>query len=62
MVRRAIDCLPDRERSLLLLHAEGYAYRDSAIALELNEHSIGPLLAGARHAFRVCYERSPDAP
>jgi RNA polymerase sigma factor (sigma-70 family) len=61
-VRRTIDRLSERERSLLLLHAEGYAYRDIAAALELNERSVGTLLARARRAFRQCYEESADAP
>ena len=61
-VRCAIDRLPERERNLLLLHAEGYTYRDIAAALELNEHSVGTLLARARRAFRECYEGSADAP
>lgn len=60
-VRAALDRLPQRERGLLLLRAEGYSYRDMAIALELNEASVGTLLARARHAFRKCYE-DPDAP
>ena len=61
-VRQAIDRLPERERRLLLLHAEGYGYRDIAAALELNERSVGTLLARARQAFRQCYEESADAP
>lgn len=54
-VRTAIDGLPDRERRLLLLRAEGYSYRDTAAALDLNEASIGTLLARARAAFREGY-------
>ena len=61
-VRAAIDRLPVRERRLLLLQAEGYSYRDIAAALELNEASIGTLLARARRAFREAYEGAPDAP
>ena len=57
-VRSAIDRLPERERRLLLLRAEGYSYRDMAAALDLNEASIGTLLARARAAFRECYEES----
>jgi RNA polymerase sigma factor (sigma-70 family) len=60
-VRAAIDRLSERERRLLLLRAEGYSYRDIAAALDLNEASVGTLLARARHAFRECYE-DPDAP
>jgi RNA polymerase sigma-70 factor (ECF subfamily) len=59
-VRAALDRLPDRDRSLLLLRAEGYSYRDMAAALDLNEGSVGTLLARARAAFRDCYE-DPDA-
>jgi RNA polymerase sigma factor (sigma-70 family) len=60
-VRRAINRLPPRERRLLLLHAEGYGYRDIAAALELNQRSVGTLLARARQAFRQRYEESADA-
>jgi RNA polymerase sigma factor (sigma-70 family) len=60
-VRTAIDRLPEREGRLLLLRAEGYSYRDIAMALDLNEGSVGTLLARARQAFRECYE-DPDAP
>jgi RNA polymerase sigma-70 factor (ECF subfamily) len=57
-VRAAIDSLPEREGRLLLLRAEGYSYRDIAAALDLNEASVGTLLARARNAFRRCYEDS----
>lgn len=60
-VRTALDRLSQRDRGLLLLRAEGYSYRDIAVALELNEASVGTLLARARRAFRDCYE-DPDAP
>jgi RNA polymerase sigma factor (sigma-70 family) len=60
-VRRAIDRLPERERNLLLLQAEGYSYRDIAEVLELNESSIGTLLARARVLFREAYQDPSDA-
>jgi RNA polymerase sigma-70 factor (ECF subfamily) len=60
-VRKAIDTLPERERSLLLLHAEGYRYGDIAAALQLHEASVGTLLARARKAFRAAYDQAPDA-
>jgi DNA-directed RNA polymerase specialized sigma24 family protein len=47
---------------LLLLRAEGYRYRDIAAALELNESSVGTLLARAKSAFRNHYEGRTDAP
>jgi RNA polymerase sigma-70 factor (ECF subfamily) len=60
-VRAAIDRLPDRDRRLLLLQAEGYSYREIAVALALNEASIGTLLARAKLAFREAYEGESHA-
>ena len=60
-VRRVLDALPERERQLLLLRAEGYSYRDLAIALDLQETSVGVLLARAKRAFKERYEGQPDA-
>jgi len=60
-VRVALDRLPERERNMLLLQAEGYGYRDIAAALHLNEASVGVLLARARRAFREIYEESSGA-
>jgi RNA polymerase sigma factor (sigma-70 family) len=61
-VRRAVDALPERERHLLLLQVEGYSYHEIALALGLNEASVGTLLARARQAFRRRYEGTSDAP
>ena len=61
-VRRAIDMLPERERAMLLLRAEGYSYRDIATALQINEGSVGTLLARAKRAFRDRYDGGADAP
>lgn len=55
-VRAALDRLPERDRDLLLLRAEGYRYRDIAAALDLNEASVGTLLARAKRAFREAYD------
>jgi RNA polymerase sigma-70 factor (ECF subfamily) len=60
-VRVTLDRLPERERYLLLLRAEGYSYRDIAAALGLNQASIGVLLARAKRAFRDNYEGALDA-
>jgi RNA polymerase sigma factor (sigma-70 family) len=60
-VRAALEHLPERERQLLLLRAEGYSYREIARALELNEASVGTLLIRAKHAFRGLYTDSADA-
>jgi len=50
-VRRALRRLSERDRQLLLLRAESYRYREIAAALELNEASVGTLLARAKRAF-----------
>lgn len=54
-VRQVVDALPERDRRLLLLRAEGYSYREIASALALNEASVGTLLARAQRAFRESY-------
>lgn len=51
-VRAVLDSLPERDRELLLLSADGYGYREIGAALGLNEASVGTLLARARRAFR----------
>lgn len=61
-VRRVLDAMPERERGLLLLCAEGYSYREMAAALGLNEGSIGTLLARAKRTFRDLYEAGGHAP
>jgi RNA polymerase sigma-70 factor (ECF subfamily) len=61
-VRSAVDHLPERERHLLLLRAEGYSYREIAVALQMNQASVGTLLARAREAFREAYGEPDDAP
>jgi RNA polymerase sigma-70 factor (ECF subfamily) len=60
-VRSALDRMSERDRTMLLLHAEGYGYREIAAALEVNEKSVGVFLARARRAFREIYEESSDA-
>ena len=59
-VRQVLDRMPERERQLLLLSAEGYSYRDIALALELKEVSVGTLLARARQGFRELYRSVSD--
>ncbi|HEU4929932.1 MAG TPA: sigma-70 family RNA polymerase sigma factor [Candidatus Krumholzibacteria bacterium] len=60
-VRRALDRIPERERHMLLLRAEGYSYKEIAAALNIQETSIGTLLARAKRAFREHYEERADA-
>ena len=60
-VRAALEQLPERDQRLLLLRAEGYPYQDIAVALEMNQASVGTLLARARRAFLAVYQEGPDA-
>jgi len=60
-VRAALERLPERERQLLLLRAEGYSYREIAAALDLVETSVGTLLARAKRAFLDQFEGRSDA-
>jgi RNA polymerase sigma-70 factor (ECF subfamily) len=61
-VRRALDAMPERDRAMLLLRAEGYTYRELAESLRLHEASVGTLLARARGVFRAAYEEAIHAP
>ncbi|MBI3568841.1 MAG: sigma-70 family RNA polymerase sigma factor [Gemmatimonadetes bacterium] len=61
MVRAALDTLPERDAQLLLLREEGLSYREIALALGLNEVSVGTLLLRARAAFQTAMEARPYA-
>ena len=61
-VRVALHRLGDRERSLLLLAAEGHSYREMSKILRLREASVGTLLRRAKAAFRSAYEETQHAP
>lgn len=54
-VRETVDRMPERDRRLLLLQAEGFSYREIAAGLGLHEASVGTLLARARDRFRELY-------
>jgi RNA polymerase sigma-70 factor, ECF subfamily len=60
--RQALERIPEREREMLLLRAEGFSYREIADALNLNAASVGTLLARAKTTFLEAYEGPPDAP
>jgi RNA polymerase sigma-70 factor, ECF subfamily len=60
-VRAALEQLPERDRQMLLLCAEGYRYREIATALGINEASVGTLLSRAKRAFRAAYGDDTNA-
>jgi RNA polymerase sigma factor (sigma-70 family) len=49
--RRALSKLKEPLRSCLLLQNEGLSYKEIAVALEINETSVGALLVRARREF-----------
>jgi RNA polymerase sigma factor (sigma-70 family) len=60
-VRRALDTLSERDRTLLLLRHEGYSYRELARIVGVSETSVGTLLLRATHAFRTTFLAHTDA-
>ncbi len=60
-VRAALERLSERDRSLLLLRAEGYRYSEIAAALKINPASIGTLIARAEAAFRAYHQGTSNA-
>jgi RNA polymerase sigma factor (sigma-70 family) len=50
-VGSALDTLSERDRTLLLLHHDGVAYKDLATVVGVKASSVAPLLARARRRF-----------
>ena len=50
-VRKALDSLDERDRTLLLMREEGFQYRELAEAIGVEPTSVGTLLARARRRF-----------
>ncbi len=50
-VGSALDTLSDRDRTLLLLHHDGVAYKELATLVGVKASSVAPLLARARRRF-----------
>jgi RNA polymerase sigma-70 factor (ECF subfamily) len=54
-VREALAALDERERRMLLMREEGFAYREIADAVGVAPGSVGTLLARALARFRSAY-------
>jgi RNA polymerase sigma-70 factor (ECF subfamily) len=50
-VRRVLDALSERDRTLLLLHEDGVPYKELARIVGVSPTSVAPLLARARQRF-----------
>jgi RNA polymerase sigma-70 factor (ECF subfamily) len=57
-VRTALAGLSERDRTLLLMHQEGVAYRELAEVVGVSPSSIAPLLARARTRFLRALNRA----
>ena len=55
-MRNALDALDERERRMLLMREEGFAYREIAQAVDVAPGSVGTLLARALMKFRRAFE------
>jgi RNA polymerase sigma factor (sigma-70 family) len=51
-VRKALDALPEKERTLLLMQQEGFTHREIAGVIDVNPKSVGVLLSRALRRFR----------
>lgn len=58
--RRALQKLSDRDRTLLLLREEGFAYKELAEVIGVEPSSVGTLLARARRRFTEALGVSPE--
>jgi RNA polymerase sigma-70 factor (ECF subfamily) len=54
-VRETLDRLPERDRVILLMRAEGFRYEEIARAVGVAPGSIGTLLARATRRFTTAY-------
>lgn len=55
LLHSALSALSERDRELLALRHAGLSYREIAEILNLNQHSVGQLLARALRRFREKY-------
>jgi len=56
MVRHALARLPERQRNVLTLRAEGFSYREIAETLDVKVTSVGTTLARAEQSLRTAFE------
>jgi RNA polymerase sigma-70 factor (ECF subfamily) len=55
MVRRALEELSERDRTMLLMREEGFKYAEIATAVDVAPGSVGTLLARAARRFEKTY-------
>ncbi|HUG17248.1 MAG TPA: RNA polymerase sigma factor [Thermomicrobiales bacterium] len=57
-VRMCLAGLPERQRHVLVLRAEGHSYAEIANMIDVKPGSVGTILARAEHALRSHVERN----
>jgi RNA polymerase sigma-70 factor, ECF subfamily len=60
-VRRALELLPERDRTMLLMREEGFPYDEIARAVGVAPTSVGTLLARAGRRFAAAYQAATAA-
>lgn len=55
-VRRVLDGLPERDRTLLLMREEGFSYGEIAEEIGVQASSVGTLLARAQRRFADAFQ------
>jgi RNA polymerase sigma-70 factor, ECF subfamily len=58
-VRRALDLLPERDRTMLLMREEGFRYDEIARSVGVAPSSVGTLLARAGRRFAAAFRTVP---
>jgi len=57
-VRRVLDGLPERDRTLLLMREEGFSYGEIAGEIGVKASSVGTLLARAQRRFADAFQNT----
>lgn len=58
-VRRVLDLLPERDRTMLLMREEGFQYDEIARSVGVAPTSVGTLLARAGRRFAEAFQAAP---
>lgn len=59
-VRRVLETLPERDRTMLLMREEGFRYEEIAQVVGVAPGSVGTLLARAVRRFTVAYRHQEE--
>jgi RNA polymerase sigma-70 factor, ECF subfamily len=60
VVRRTLDSLPERDRTILLMREEGFTYQEIARCVGVAPTSVGTLLARAGRRFAAAFQAAAE--